>query len=177
MMIQRSWPLARVLFLSIVTALLLAGCAIGPPFRTQSALQNFQDDDLVVVGLTKAVRGKDARKNKLFWDNTMAVIDSLKRGEHPGLLGHAVRVEILGKASWTMTVWKDEESLNNFVRSPIHQKAIREGFAALKDAKFARVKRAVKDIPLSWTEVETILTAQNARYTTPASKQTSTKQR
>ncbi|MEL6607194.1 MAG: hypothetical protein AAFP88_03020 [Bacteroidota bacterium] len=175
-MIYPSRPLARLLFLSTVTVSLLAGCAIGPPFRTQSALQSFQDDDLVVVGLTKAVRGKDARKNRLFWNNTKAVIDSLKRGEHPGLLGHAVRVEILGKASWTMTVWKDEESLNNFVRSPIHQKAIREGFAALQDANFARVKRALKDIPLSWAEVEAILTAQNARYTTPASKEASTKQ-
>ena len=121
---------------------------------------------MVWVGLTHAVRGSNEEKNELFWSNTNAILDSLKRGDHPGFLGHSVREEILGNTSWTMTVWKDEASLDAFVSSPVHTQAMRKARSALIDASFARVQRTAKDIPLPWDEVEKILAEHSKDYVT-----------
>jgi hypothetical protein len=63
-----------------------------------------------------------------------------------------------------MTVWTDEESLNGFVESEVHQAAIRESMDALESANFARIKLKREEIPISWEDALNVLADQNGKY-------------
>jgi heme-degrading monooxygenase HmoA len=133
----------------------LSAFTIGMPFRGTDALDNLPPETLVTVGMTHVTNGDDSKKNDVFWDHTYAVIDSLPT--HAGYLGHKVRKEIFGNEAWTMTVWKDEESLNGFVRGDKHGEAIQNGLDAVAKARFVRFTIERSKIPLPWDEAEKIM--------------------
>ena len=143
---------------------LLSGCAIGRPYQTQPLRTETPDSEMVLVVLTSVVRGEDRERNRIFAKHTLAVADSLAAGEHPGLLGHAVRTQLLGSKAWTMTVWRDEASVTAFSRSEIHRDAITAGLPALVETRFARVWRPAGETPLRWAEVEQILATASRDY-------------
>lgn len=108
---------------------LLSGCTIsspfkGPGYKSGSVIVE-TENEMVVVGLTYIQTGTDAGKNKIFWSHVSNVHDNL--GEHEGLIGHAIRRETIGNQGWTMSVWQDQQSLNRFVESDLHQTAIQQG--------------------------------------------------
>jgi hypothetical protein len=80
----------------------------------------------------------------------------------PGFVGYAKRTRLFGNEAWTMTIWADEKSLNDFVESKVHQTAIRESINALASANFARVELKRAEMPLSWDRALQLL-AQNGR--------------
>ena len=47
-----------------------------------------------------------------------------------------------------MTGWKDQKSLDGFVKSDVHRQAIRQGYAAMTKASFARAIVKKTDVPL-----------------------------
>lgn len=133
---------------------LISSCKIGTPWEEIKS-NNFDSEEEVVVGLTYVEVGEDSTKNKIFWKSTFALKNKLK--DYPGYIGGSIRKEIFGNKGWTMSVWKDEESLEKFVYGDRHQAAIEEGSPALIKTKFARIKVKRKDIPLSWDKVEELL--------------------
>lgn len=131
------------------------GCQVGPSFRGPG----FSDElgvtapdagETVVVAITHAVL--DGKNRDAFDEYTQKVIKSLRGND--GYIGYAVRTRIFGNEVWTMTVWRDEESTKAFVRSPVHQEAIRRGLAGVKTAQFLRFEWPRSEVPPSWDEVK-----------------------
>ena len=147
-------------------ALALTGCAVATPFRGPG-----YDPDLgvtlegngsVVVAVTEAVLRNDRFKRTDFWTQVSSVEGTLI--EMPGLIGYSKRTSLFGPQAWTVTVWKDEASLNAFVQSDVHQRAIAEAFDALKLARFVRFQAARTDVPVSWDRAIEMLEQQGRQY-------------
>jgi len=135
----------RLLPLAIAT--LASGCSLATPFKSGPAA--FQHEGSVFIGVTNArVEGGNRRA---FDKHTRLVIRSL--GTHEGYMGHSVRSRLLGNEVWTMTVWKDEASLDRFVRSPVHREAMREGTPQVLTAKFDRFEWPSLDSRPTWTAI------------------------
>lgn len=49
-----------------------------------------------------------------------------------------------------MTVWLDDDALENFIYSDIHDEAIRQSKSALKKANFYRKEISWKEVPMNW---------------------------
>jgi heme-degrading monooxygenase HmoA len=155
----KKWILLPLTLLLMVTS----ACKIGPPFYRTPALETGgSPEDKVVVGLTYVKTGKNRQAVNRFWSHVTKVNSAMK--SQPGYLGGAIRRQIFGKQGWTMSVWKDHASLDAFVESEYHQKAIREGMAGLDISRFARIEVRRDEVPLSWKRVEEVLTKYGWEY-------------
>lgn len=143
----------------LLLAPLLGGCAIALPYRDLSA-GRAPAGQTRVVALTYAEL--DPRTRASFDRASAEVIESLKG--QPGIVGYALRRELLGDAVWTMTVWEDEAARAAFVRSPVHMAAIRTGMGAVRQGRFARVDVPAAKGRLSWREALALLDSAEARY-------------
>jgi hypothetical protein len=150
---MKLFPFYILLILS--TGLILSGFNIGTPFRYSKSFNSLPDDAQVIVGITHVTVGKDSVKNKLFWNHTFKVVDSLP--SHTGYLGHKIRKQLFGKEGWTMTVWADEDSLHRFVSGDTHSQAIKNGLGAVVKARFVRFTLSKSQLPLSWDDAEKIM--------------------
>ncbi len=128
----------------------LFACEVSTPYRRTVLAPESAE---VVVGLTSATLDRGKRGG--FDRYTRQVVDAIE--DSPGLLGFSVRRELLGDKVWTMSVWSSEAHLDAFVRSPMHQAAIRNGMPAVLRAQFHRVRRAANLPPLTWAEVKAML--------------------
>jgi quinol monooxygenase YgiN len=71
-----------------------------------------------------------------------------------GLLGYALRADLISHRFWTLSAWKDEASLQAFVRAEPHASTMRELSRYTKDPAFANWTTQ-SPLPLpSWQEVE-----------------------
>jgi heme-degrading monooxygenase HmoA len=130
----------------------LSGCALATPFRGPGydevrGVIAGPPGVTVVVAVTHAVLEGDRRA---FDDHTRRVVESLPRAE--GYLGHSIRGRLFGGEVWTMTVWRDGRSLSAFVRSAVHEEAVREGMTAVREARFVRFAVPAGSPPPSWAE-------------------------
>ncbi len=153
-------------WLLLVALCPLVGCTISTPFQGPGY---DPDKGLVIegvqtayVGLTLAVLKKDPKLQSVFWSHVKKVEAALS--DRPGFIGYSKRTRLLGNRAWTMTVWTDEASLEAFVRSEVHQTAIRESMNALESAAFARIEINRESIPLSWNHAIAILEARREGY-------------
>lgn len=142
-------------------AALLGGCSIATPYR-EARPAGQEAGETVVIALTEATLGPDAKARAAFWQGVWAVERDL--ANHPGLLGHSLRRELLGDRAWTMTVWESEAALDRFVASPVHVAAIRAGSPALAGQRFATVTRPRAEAPLRWAEALDVLARQGQSY-------------
>lgn len=135
----------------------ISNCAMATPFTksTQINQVNLTPEKEVVLALTEVHITGQSKDKSTFWDRVMSVRNSLE--SNPGYLGSAIRREIFGSRAWTMTVWKDEESLDAFVYSREHERAMKDGAPAVKKALFYRSKRKWKEIPIDWKEAEALI--------------------
>lgn len=143
--------MALLTFASLAS--LTSGCTIssplkGPGLSGDSVIVETENDQ-VVVGLTYIRTGEDAQKNKVFWRHVSEVYQSMEA--QPGLVGYSIRREVFGDQGWTMSIWQDEQSLQGFVQSTVHQNAIKAGMPALTQTKFARLTVHKSRIPISTT--------------------------
>jgi heme-degrading monooxygenase HmoA len=145
----------------------LSGCRMATAFRGDgyapgAGVRLAGVGETVTVGITNAVL--DNSKRGPFDDFTRQTVESLPGT--PGYIGHSVRTVILGNEVWTMTVWRDEQALDAFVESPVHQQAIRQGLAAVTSARFLRFEWPTRSVPPSWDEVlERLKNAEVIDYT------------
>lgn len=132
----------------------LSGCQLatpfsGPGYDPERGVTLADAGDTVTIGITNAI----ARpfKRAAFDDYTRRVIKSLPKND--GYVGHSVRSRILGNEVWTMTMWRDEDALNAFVRSDMHRAAMREGLSGVRRAKFLRMPWPRASLPPTWDEI------------------------
>ena len=70
-----------------------------------------------------------------------------------GLVGYSLRAQLLGKKAWTLSVWKDEAALAEFVRKAPHADTMKGLRSQLTDARrFVRWKVAGSDVPPKWDD-------------------------
>ena len=150
----------------ILIPVILSGCKIGTPFSGPATKRppgpGTSPDDPVVVGLTYVVVGKDKKRAKTFWSHVWNVKEAMQ--DQPGFLGAAVRRKVFGKEAWTLSVWEDDQSVDAFVGSSYHRKAMKEGWPALTTARFARIQVTRSEIPISWKRAEQILAERGRAY-------------
>lgn len=71
----------------------------------------------------------------------------------PGLVGHALGVQVRGKTLWTISAWTDRTALVTFERSRAHRSA-KDGLRErLLPSTLAVWTCPVRDLPLGWDEV------------------------
>lgn len=137
---------------------MLAGCTISTPYKGPIAKTPAAGGERpALVAITHARLGTNLGANIVFWKQIGHVVRAAER--QPGYLGHSLRRKIFGDEAWTITVWSDEASLEAFVRSDAHQRAIREGMAAIENVRFVRVTLERTDLPLTWERAEKLLAA------------------
>lgn len=132
----------------------LSGCQLatpfaGPGYDPKRGVTLTGTGDTVIIGITNAVLRPF--KRTAFDDYTRQVLKSLPAND--GYVGHSVRSRIFGNEVWTMTVWRDEQSLDAFVRSDRHRAAIREGLAGVQKAKFLRISWPKSAALPTWNEI------------------------
>lgn len=139
-----------MIFLAFLVLPFFTSCVVGSPFKksAQSKELNLSEDRPVVLVVSEANIQGNPWTQILFWKNTSAVNRDLDNNK--GFLGGSIRRQLFGSRAWTMTVWLDEDSLENFIYSPVHDKAIQESKSALKRTNFYRREILWKEVPLSW---------------------------
>lgn len=151
----RAWCAALVTLVFGASA-----CTIATPYRGGETSED--TGDTVFVSVTHAVVKEDRASRRLFFDYVENVEKTLPAS--PGFVGFTKRMVLFGNEAWTMTVWKDESSLERFMRSDAHQSAIRNAFVALESARFARVEMAADEAPLSWEQALAALESESRTY-------------
>ena len=164
----RTWAAAA---LPIGLATLLTACQLatpmkGPGIDRSGRFATGKVGPQVYVGITNAVLGAADRSE--FDRHTRRVVKSLPT--QPGYVAHSVRTRIFGNEVWTMTIWDSDAALTAFVRSPVHQEAMREGISAVTTAKFDRFEWSTDAPPPTWKFVlERLTFVKETRYASPAS--------
>lgn len=77
--------------------------------------------------------------------------------EHDGLIGYAVRKELIGSRVWTMSAWVDRDSMERFARSRPHREAIAEGGIPRSSFIVAFSDVEIDRVPLDWSDAERLL--------------------
>lgn len=139
---------------SAVAVLILASCGAARPFRGPGYSKSEGvtlpgAGPTVWVGITNAQ--VDSGTRGVFDDFTRQTIESLPSND--GYIGHSVRARVLGNEVWTMTIWRDEASLDAFVSSPTHRAAMRKGLPPVIRAKFLRFEHPTSEVPPTWDDM------------------------
>ncbi len=153
--------IAKISFIVAAFTTLTAFFYISPPFKSSKLFKELPDDSKIIIAVTHVQLAQDKKQNKIFWQNTTRVTDSLPTNK--GYLGHDIRKKIFINEGWTLTIWTDEDALENFVYGKVHAQAMQQSLPAVKEARFVRFTRRVKDIPLSWQQVEKIMQQQGRK--------------
>ncbi len=75
----------------------------------------------------------------------------------PGLIRHEVRAKFLRKEFWTFSIWKDNESVDAFVRAEPHRTAMTR-FEEWAEEGAAFVRWTSSDESINWNEAMQRLT-------------------
>lgn len=145
---------------SLISAIGLSACSVSTPFQGQVFTE--ANEKTVYVGITHATLRNDLQSRSLFFDYVKEVEDSLP--QNPGFLGFSKRLALFGNDAWTMSVWDDQTSMEAFVRSEPHQRAIRNAMASLTSARFARIEIEAAEAPLTWDEALKVLESDSRSY-------------
>jgi len=137
---------------------LVSGCRVGYPFRGPGydADRGVVHPDAGKQVLVVVTRGDvEAGGGDEFAGELRAVMDSMN--EQDGLVGYSVRKELFGSRVWTMSVWIDRASMERFVYSTAHRKAMASGTIARGSFITAAALLDASLTPPSWAEAERML--------------------
>jgi len=76
----------------------------------------------------------------------------------PGLIGYALEARPFSKKSWTLSVWRDQQSLRDFVSRMPHCCAMKELAPHMGESRFAQWTVEAHEIPLDWKDAKSKLT-------------------
>jgi hypothetical protein len=75
-----------------------------------------------------------------------------------GLIGYALEARPFSKKSWTLSVWRDQQSLTDFVERMPHCRAMKELAPHTGESQFAQWTVQAHEIPLDWQSAKARLT-------------------
>ena len=137
---------------------LVSGCRVGYSFRGPGydADRGVVHPDAGRQVLLVVTRGDiETGAANDFANDLRAVLDTMN--QHDGLIGYAVRKELFGSRVWTKSVWTDRASMERFVQSAAHRKAMASGSIVRGSFISAAAFIDASLIPPSWTEAERML--------------------
>ncbi|MEM9347328.1 MAG: antibiotic biosynthesis monooxygenase family protein [Planctomycetota bacterium] len=152
----------------LTVALIVSGCRVGYPFQGPG-----YDP---AKGVTEPTAGKEvfiaitqgeitSGSASAFFDRLEAVMASMP--EQEGLIGYALRKELVGRRVWTMSAWVDQEALESFLASPEHRAAVRDGGIPRGSVIYAYANWPKDEMPITWKQAEQLLGEQNPSRTKP----------
>jgi heme-degrading monooxygenase HmoA len=133
---------------------------IGMPYKVLKP--GYSKDSNVVLAITYIEIKKDSPDLSKFWDHVFGIHKNM--GENPGVLGVSIRKTIFSSKAWTMTIWENESSLENFVENERHRTAMREGRSAIVKTKFYRTTKKYSELPISWDVAEALVEKEGVEY-------------
>lgn len=71
-----------------------------------------------------------------------------------GLIGYSLSAKLLRKQFWTLSVWRDQASLMDFVRQAPHGRIMQTLAPHMGRTKFVQWKVKAGDIPLEWKKAK-----------------------
>jgi hypothetical protein len=72
----------------------------------------------------------------------------------PGLIGYSLEAQPLARKFWTLSVWRDQRSLMEFVRQMPHSRIRQELATYLGKSQFAQWQVQAQDIPPDWNSAK-----------------------
>ena len=72
----------------------------------------------------------------------------------PGLVGYALRADLLAKTFWTLSVWEDEAALLAFAAAEPHRTVMQRVPARMGDSTLRAFEVSGADVPLAWADVQ-----------------------
>ena len=107
-----------------------------------------QDRDYLALSTFLPLAKSSARR--AFWRDTRRVEGQLAAAE--GLVGYTLRVKLLKRQSWTLSVWDGEASLTAFRAASPHRDVMAPRDWRLGDFKSVRWRLRGADVPPTWGE-------------------------
>jgi hypothetical protein len=68
----------------------------------------------------------------------------------PGLIGYSMEAKLFARKFWTLSVWEDQQSLNDFVRKVPHLRIMQALAPHMGETKFAQWTVTHAEIPIDW---------------------------
>ena len=68
----------------------------------------------------------------------------------PGVLGYSLEAKPFSRKFWTLSVWENQQSLNNFVRQIPHSQIMQALTPHMGKSQFAQWTVTHAEIPLDW---------------------------
>jgi heme-degrading monooxygenase HmoA len=156
------------LLIFLLFGIICSSCTIsrplqGPGFASSGDRLNGDQERIVLIAITNAYLDRSTRKP--FDEKTQELYKNLNSFE--GYLGGSIRLRLLGKEVWTYTVWENEEALVRFTNSRDHLDAIYRNDQSIQKMRSMRIKILAKEIPISWDQVEQLISKQEFKNYTP----------
>jgi quinol monooxygenase YgiN len=119
-----------------------------PALRWTAVAAPDPDSQYVVMASSLPLRRLTATVR--FFRFVQAIRRQLARSD--GLLGYALRAKPISKRYWTLSVWRDEAALANFMRSSPHAEIMTKLRPAMDATTFARWTVKGSDARIRWEE-------------------------
>jgi len=68
----------------------------------------------------------------------------------PGVIGYSLYAKPFSRKFWTLSVWEDPQSLDNFVRQIPHGQIMQKMIPHMGKSQFAQWPVTAADVPLDW---------------------------
>ncbi len=156
----------RKMLVGLASAWALSGCVLATPFEgpgySKGAGPASDLEGPLIASVTYTLIRDTGNNRDIFFDYVEKLESAL--AEQPGLVGFSRRADFLGNEAWTLSVWRDQESLLAFVNGPGHRRAVKEAWNTFENAKFARLEIHPDELPLQWDRALAALETDGRHY-------------
>ena len=122
------------------------------PWRTMTPVD---PDDSYVVTMTRLPLRRHARIPAVM-RATWRIVRELARSD--GLVGYSLKADLIAKTFWTISAWKSTASLESFVGSDVHLRAMTDIGPHMNEPRIDTTVMQGTDVPPSWPHVRQRLT-------------------
>ncbi len=75
----------------------------------------------------------------------------------PGLIGYSLRANALNSSLWTLSAWKSDAELHQFVGGQAHGVVMKQTVEWMESSRFITWASRGSDLPSSWKPIETLM--------------------
>jgi hypothetical protein len=87
-----------------------------------------------------------------FFRYSYEVMNQLRNS--PGLVGYSLDAQPFGRKFWTLSVWRDQKALMDFVRAIPHSRIMQSLAPHMGKTQFVQWNVASREIPLDWNSAK-----------------------